>query len=65
MRHTGFKQAAQRFWNRYIATEDPDAGKERIRRQQIEDLKVGVDLMEAMRLWEKGRSLRLREPECV
>jgi hypothetical protein len=38
---------------------------ERVRRQQIDDLKAGVDLMEAMRLWEEGRTLQLHEPECV
>jgi hypothetical protein len=46
------KRAAGRFWRKYVADED-SRGKERVRRQRIDNIMHDVVLMEAMRRWEQ------------
>ncbi len=48
----GFNQAFARLWRKYVVDECPDARKERLRQEHIDNIKQAIALLEAMRLWE-------------
>ena len=65
MKYASLREAAGSFWRRYVVAQEPDASREGIRQQRIDDLTVCAGLLEAMRLWDEDRKVRAGEMACA